>query len=128
MPLTPTTHNEARPSYYLERGWTQNEMAVNIHGDECSPHSDQAIAYCMLGSVQAAGQHLELDQETHLRQALYWVVRRTFKDQESVLDKYARITSRSQAVVNANDELINSQDEALKLMREAEAESGIWDD
>ena len=122
------TYNQDRPSSYLERGWTQNEMAVTIHGDECSPHSDQAIAYCMLGSVQAAGQHLDIDQENDLREALYWTVRRTFKDHEIVLDKYARLTSRSQVVVNANDELINSQDQAIELMREAEAESGVWDD
>ena len=122
------TYNEDRPSHYLERGWTQNEMAVNIHGDECSPHSDKAIAYCMLGSVQAAGQYLDVDEENELRDALYKVIRHTFQDHERFLDKYSRMTSRSQAVVNANDEIIKSQDEALKLMREAEAESGVWDD
>ena len=128
MPLTPTTHNEDHPSYYLERGWTQDDMAVNIHGDECSPHSEQAVAHCLLGSVQAAAPYMDMDEERTLRRALTTVIKRNYADRLNSVKKSSTPTSHSELVTRANDQLIKSQDEALKVMREAEAESGVWDD
>ena len=120
--------NHDRPSAYLELGWTQNNMAVNIHGDECSPHSEQAVAYCMLGSVQASSLYLGMDEERTLRQALAFVIKRNYADRSSILERSPAPIGYSDIVARANDDIIESQDEAIKVMRTAEFECGLWDD
>jgi hypothetical protein len=68
---------------YVERGWTQVELAVDDAGHEVEPESSMATAWCATGAILAAMTRLGITDrwgyasldDTRAKQAMYRLAR-----------------------------------------------------
>lgn len=54
-----TTALLVRARGFIERGWCRAWFARDIHGNESSPCSEHAVAWCMTGALIAADDGIE---------------------------------------------------------------------
>jgi hypothetical protein len=88
------------PSEYLQRGWTQWSLARGKSGRAVEPTGRAAISWCMTGAIWAYGG-------------------------ESRLTKAIRNIVGAATAIGWNDEVCQSQAQAVAVMRAAEKAVGL---
>ena len=108
-----------RPSDYLKKGWTQETLAKNADGSYTDP-DDSAESYCLLGSIFAA---MTDPEDYTVRVKLQTALHDVLIERYDVLDP-----PEGMGIISAmNDYAIQTQEEAVARMLEAEEASGLWD-
>lgn len=52
--MTPLINSLLQVRYYVLKGWTQGDAAIDESGRHCGPRDTRACAWCIVGAIQVA--------------------------------------------------------------------------
>lgn len=100
------------PSEYLERGFAKHWLAKTKSGNECSPESWRAVAYCYVGAIRRASNKGALT-ETQKLAMLDWTRDKVQKD------------LKLHSISTWNDMSARIQEDVVQMARAAEIHLGL---
>ncbi len=119
------------PSEYLQKGWTRHHLATTSCGFPIKPTSSEAKNWCMEGAYVSAfaSQNIEhYNIVCKLRNVLIVLISEKINNDKNIIRKFlnnVNYRSTNNTVAYWNDYDCKNQQEAIKLMQEAEKIIGL---